>query len=72
LNLTSADLLRLEVIDEIVKEPPGGAHRDHKLMASILRRVLRRHLKELEQKTPDELIKDRHEKFQNMGSFTEA
>jgi acetyl-CoA carboxylase alpha subunit len=40
-------------------------------MASILRRVLRRHLKELEQKTPEELIKDRHEKFQNIGSFIE-
>mgnify|MGYP001177640954 FL=1 len=72
LNLTSDDLLKLKVIDEIVKEPPGGAHRNHKHMASILRRVLRRHLEELGQKTPEELIKDRHEKFQNMGSFIES
>ena len=71
LNLTSEDLLKLKVIDEIVKEPPGGAHRNHKYMASILRRVLRRHLKELGNIMPEELIKDRHEKFQKMGSFTE-
>lgn len=71
LNLTSDDLLKLKVIDEIVKEPPGGAHRNHKYMASILRRVLRRHLEELGQMMPEELIKDRYEKFQNMGSFIE-
>lgn len=72
LLLTSTDLLEVKVIDEIVKEPPGGAHRNHKYMASILRRVLRRHLKELKKMTPEELIKDRCEKFQKMGSFLES
>ena len=71
LLLTSDDLIKLKVIDEIVKEPPGGAHRNHKKMASILRRVLRRHLKELGELKPDELINHRYEKFQNMGSFLE-
>ena len=71
LLLTSDDLIKLKVIDEIVKEPPGGAHRNHKKMASILRRVLRRHLKELGELKPDELISHRYEKFQNMGSFLE-
>ena len=71
LLLTSDDLIKLKVIDEIVKEPPGGAHRNHKKMASILRRVLRRHLKELGELKPDELISHRYKKFQNMGSFLE-
>ena len=72
LLVTSNDLLNLKVIDEIVKEPPGGAHRNPKYMSSILRRVLRRHLKELKKMTSEKLIKDRHEKFQNMGSFLES
>ena len=71
LLLTSGDLLKLKAIDEIVKEPHGGAHRNQKYMASILRRVIRRHLNELNKMSPKELIKQRHEKFQNMGSFIE-
>jgi acetyl-CoA carboxylase carboxyl transferase subunit alpha len=71
LNLTSEDLLKLKAIDEIVKEPQGGAHRNHNYMASILRRVIRRHLNELYKMSPKELTKERHEKFQNMGSFIE-
>ncbi len=71
LLLTSNDLLNLKVIDEILKEPPGGAHRNHRYTASNLKRVLLRHLRELEKLSPEELAKDRHEKFQNMGSFIE-
>lgn len=72
LLLTAENLLELKVIDEIVKEPIGGAHRNHKHMASILRRVLRRYFKELEKMTPGEIIQDRQEKFQKMGSFIES
>lgn len=71
LLLTSSNLLDLKVIDEIVKEPPGGAHRNYEKMASILRRTLRRYLKEMKKKTPEELIMERYEKFQKMGSFLE-
>lgn len=69
LLLTSSDLLKFKVVDEIVKEPPGGAHRDHEKMASILRRALRRWLKELKKKNPEKLVMERHEKFQSMGVF---
>ncbi len=71
LLITSKDLLNLNAIDEIVKEPPGGAHRNHKYVASKLRRAIRRHLKELNEMTQEELIRERYEKFQNMGSFIE-
>lgn len=69
LRLTAKDILEFGLIDEIVKEPLGGAHRNHKLAGSILRRVLRRNLNELCQMSPEELQKQRREKFRDMGSF---
>ncbi len=69
LCLTSHDLSRLEVIDEIIKEPLCGAHRDPKRMASILRRALRRNLRELKLLSPEELIQQRYEKFRGIGEF---
>jgi len=71
LALTSEDLLKNGLIDEIVREPTGGAHRNHAFMAHILRRVLRRYLKELSQLSPDELVAQRREKFRRMGPFAE-
>lgn len=71
LCLTADDLFKLDVIDEIVKEPLGGAHRNPSATASILRRVLRRHLKELTSISSKDLIFQRREKFRKMGVFTE-
>ena len=71
LKLTAKDLYELGVIDEIVKEPIGGAHRDHRLAASILKRAIRRNLKELVKIPPDELVKKRYEKFRRIGVFKE-
>ena len=71
MKITAQDLLELGVIDEIVKEPLGGAHRDHKRAASILRRVIRRHLKELLEKDPDQLVMERRNKWRIMGIFGE-
>ncbi|VAX15041.1 Acetyl-coenzyme A carboxyl transferase alpha chain [hydrothermal vent metagenome] len=69
LRLTAQDLLQFGLIDEIVKEPLGGAHRNPRVSGSILRRALRRNLNELCQMSPEELQKQRREKFRNMGSF---
>lgn len=69
LKLTAADLSRLGVIDEIVKEPLGGAHRDAEGMARILKEVVERHLKELEKMGEEELLNSRYEKFRRMGAF---
>jgi acetyl-CoA carboxylase carboxyl transferase subunit alpha len=69
LKLTAADLFRLGVIDEIIKEPLGGAHRDPKGMAETLKEVVDRHLRELEKKDIEELLNFRYEKFRRMGTF---
>jgi len=69
LKLTAADLSRLGVIDEIVKEPLGGAHRDPPGMARALKEVIERHLKELEKMSEEELLSLRYQKFRQMGTF---
>ncbi len=71
MKVTAQDLYSLGVIDEIVKEPLGGAHRDHKRAASILKRVIRRHLEELVQKDPETLLEERYNKWRAMGVFSE-
>jgi len=71
LKLTAKDLYRLRVIDEIVKEPLGGAHRDPKRMAEFLKGVVEQHLGELEKMDIDEILKNRYEKFRRMGSFVD-
>jgi len=72
LKLTAADLARLGVIDEIVKEPLGGAHRDPEGMVHTLKQVVERHLKELERINEEELLSLRYEKFRRMGAFIDA
>jgi acetyl-CoA carboxylase carboxyl transferase subunit alpha len=69
LKLTAGDLYRLGVIDEIVEEPLGGAHRDPKRMAESLKEAVERHLRELERMDIEELLKIRYEKFRKMGTF---
>ena len=71
MRITAQDLYKLGVIDEIVKEPLGGAHRDHKRAAAILRRVIRRHLGELLKKSLDQLLEERYEKWRAMGIFSQ-
>jgi acetyl-CoA carboxylase carboxyl transferase subunit alpha len=71
LRVTATDLIELKVIDEIVKEPPGGAHSNHEMTARNLREVITRHLEELRRLKPDKLIRRRREKFLRMGQFTE-
>ena len=72
LKLTAPDLHRLGVIDEIIQEPPGGAHRDPEAMAENLKKTIDRHLKELEGVPVDDLLAARYEKFRKMGFFIEG
>ena len=69
LKITAEDLLALGLIDEIVPEPEGGAHRDPKRMAEILDEVLVRSLAELRTYSSRELLARRYEKFRRMGQF---
>ncbi|TGU71340.1 acetyl-CoA carboxylase carboxyltransferase subunit alpha [Geomonas terrae] len=71
LKLTAKDIKDLEVIDEIVPEPAGGAHRDHEAMAKNLHEALSRNLKELKAIPADELIEQRYQKFRKMSRFAE-
>ncbi|WP_291164578.1 acetyl-CoA carboxylase carboxyltransferase subunit alpha [Gemmatimonas sp. UBA7669] len=71
LRLTAADLVELRVVDEVVPEPPGGAHSDHAATAAALRETLVRNLEELRRLKPDKLVRRRREKYLRMGQFTE-
>jgi len=71
LKLTAGDLYRLGIIDEIVNEPLGGAHRDPQRMAESLKKVVERHLQELKGMDRDELLRLRYEKFRKIGIFIE-
>ncbi|OGU06019.1 MAG: acetyl-CoA carboxylase carboxyltransferase subunit alpha [Geobacteraceae bacterium GWC2_58_44] len=71
LKITAKDIKDLEVIDEIVPEPAGGAHRDHAAMAGKLHEALSRNLAELKSIPADELIEARYQKFRKMSRFIE-
>jgi acetyl-CoA carboxylase carboxyl transferase subunit alpha len=68
---TAADLLRLGVIDAVVPEPAGGAHRDWEQTAQSLRAALREQLLELRSRSGEELVQERYEKFRRLGVFEE-
>lgn len=69
LKLTAPDLLQLGLVDEIVPEPPHGAHTDHLGAAALLGPVLERSLQELKTLPLDELLKRRYQKFRQMAQF---
>ena len=71
LRFTSDNLLRLGVVDDVIDEPLGGAHRDPHQMASRLKQYLTRHIAELIETPKDELLASRYEKFRRMGVFLE-
>ncbi len=72
MKLSAADCLGLSIIDEIIPEPPGGAHRDHPAAARALGEAVERRLRELAALTPPELVADRYRKFRAMGVFSEG
>ena len=72
LKLTASDLFELNIIDQIVKEPLGGAHRDPETTANNLKESILSHLNEITQLPTQLLIEKRYEKFRKMGVFTEG
>jgi len=71
LKITSKDLRSLGVIDDIIQEPLGAAHRNHYQMAIRLKMYLLKSLRELVDRPLDELLAARYEKFRRMGRFLE-
>ena len=72
LKLTARDLFKLRVIDDIVPEPLGAAHRDPRAMGNTLKAYLLRYLRELTQTPLEELLEQRYQKFRRMGVFEEG
>ncbi len=69
LKLTAEDLIEQGIVDRIVPEPLGGAHKNHQLMASTLKTVLKEELASLVKVKPDKLVQSRLEKFGKMGVY---
>jgi acetyl-CoA carboxylase carboxyl transferase subunit alpha len=71
LKLTAPDLLEQGIIDRIIPEPLGGAHKDHKQMAETLKQILIEELDAIVKLKPEKLVASRIEKFGKMGVFIE-
>ena len=72
LKLTAQDLLKLGVVDEVVDEPEGGAHRDYETAAFSLGSALRKNLATLLELPIDQMLKKRYKKFRGLGNFAES
>ena len=72
LKMTSKDLLRLGIVDDVIPEPLGGAHSDPNLMVGRLKTYLRTKLRELSGVPIDRIVAERYQKFRKMGVFLEG
>jgi len=70
LKLTAADLLKMGIIDEVVPEPLGGAHRDPEKMAADLKEVIKRSLNNLNNQPKEKILELRYQKFRAIGKFS--
>ncbi|MEG0671789.1 acetyl-CoA carboxylase carboxyltransferase subunit alpha [Clostridium sp.] len=71
MKITAQDLIRFKIIDRIIKEPLGGAHKDLKFMAQKIKLNLEEILNKLQKDTLDNLLKKRYYKFRTMGEYLE-
>jgi acetyl-CoA carboxylase carboxyl transferase subunit alpha len=69
LRITAGDLERLELVDGIIPEPPGGAHEDHDRAAELLRQALAGALTELSGLSGEDLVRQRYDRFRRIGNF---
>lgn len=69
MKITSKELKKLGIIDNIVKEPEGGAQEDFETVCQNLKDILKKYIKELSNKTQDELIEQRYEKYRKIGGI---
>jgi acetyl-CoA carboxylase carboxyl transferase subunit alpha len=71
MGITSDRIRELGLLDEVVREPLGGAHRDYPIIAASLKEVLVRHLAYLQQQTMDDLLATRYQRLMGFGAFVE-
>jgi len=67
MKLTANELLRMQIVDEIIKEPIGGAHRNKEQIITLTKEVLRKQLDEFREYSREEIVKKRKEKFLSIG-----
>ena len=72
MGITAARLKSLSLVDKVVNEPVGGAHRDHRAMATSLKRALADALRQVDHMPPSELVAQRYEKLMGYGRFKEV
>jgi len=72
LKLTAKDLVNLKIVDDIVQEPLGGAHKDYKAAADSLKKALKKHLAAFEGMSEKELKDQRYGKYRDIAFFQEA
>lgn len=72
LKLTAEDARRLGIVDGVLPEPLGGAHRDHHAAAATVKRAIHKALKELSRLPVDELLSRRYARFRRFGAWTEG
>jgi len=71
MGITASRLKALGLIDRVVNEPLGGAHRDHRAMATTLKKALQDTLKQVSTLSPDELVERRYERIMSYGRYKE-
>jgi acetyl-CoA carboxylase carboxyl transferase subunit alpha len=69
MRISAPEVANLGCVDEIIGEPPGGAHTDHEAGAGLLGQALTRHLNQLKAIPIDELVAARQKKFRNLAQF---
>ncbi|MBI5426036.1 MAG: acetyl-CoA carboxylase carboxyltransferase subunit alpha [Opitutae bacterium] len=72
LKLNAANLKELGVVDEVIPEPLGGAHNDPAAAATALKAAFKRHLDELLEKSEEQLLDDRYERYRELGQYRET
>jgi len=70
MRITAKDMLELEIVEQVIPEPKGGAHRDVAQQAEYIKEAVWTHLQELRGLTPEQLREDRYHKFRKIGKFT--
>lgn len=71
LRMTAKDLLEMELVDEIIPEPQGGAHHNWDQVANSLNRSILKHLRDLKKLSPRQLVDERYARYRAYGRFTE-
>lgn len=71
MKITAHDLENLEIVDEVISEPLGGAHKDIEAQAKSIKQAFIKHLSDLKSLSENDVVEQRYQKFRNIGDYTE-